>query len=359
MSQEADGPLRGCDRPLVKHYGTGIFDLDGVVYLGGRPVPHAATVLAGVERDGVRRLFLTNNSSRTPGEVAAVLLGLGIAADEEQVVTSAETSARMAAELLPPGSRVLVVGGAAVETALRHQGLTPVRSLDAGPAAVVQGFAPEVDWRQLAEASYVIARGVPWIASDVDLRIAREHGIAPGNGALVNAIRVATGRDPLVAGKPEDAIFTEAARRSSGACLVVGDGLDTDVAGARRNGLDSALVLTGVSTVGALLKAPPSARPSYLIADLRGLFSSWPAVRGQRDGFACGGWTARWEAGKVAVADDDGVPVRDGTVPVDSVVNAVRALCHAVWAAQDAGRRAEADQDVRWLLEWPGQEDLR
>ncbi|MFD0883518.1 HAD-IIA family hydrolase [Streptosporangium algeriense] len=359
MSQETGGPLRGCDRPLIKHYGTGVFDLDGVVYRGGHPVPHAAAVLADVARHGVRRLFLTNNSSRTPGEVAAVLLGLGIAADEEQVVTSAETAARMASELLPPHARVLVVGGAAVETALRRRGLAPVRSLDAGPVAVVQGFAPEVDWRQLAEASYAIARGVPWIASDVDLRITREHGIAPGNGTLVNAIRVATGRDPLVAGKPEDAIFAEAARRSSGACLVVGDGLSTDVAGARRNGLDSALVLTGVSTVDALLEAPPSARPTYLVADLRGLFSSWPAVHRQRDGFACGGWTARWEAGKLAVLDDDGVPAGNEAVSVDSVVNAVRALCHAVWAAQDAGRKAEAGRNARWLLEWPGQEGLR
>ncbi|GGO00792.1 haloacid dehalogenase [Microbispora rosea subsp. aerata] len=352
-----DGPLRGSDRPLVNRYGTGIFDLDGVVYRGVRPVPHAATALAEAARSGMRPLFLTNNSSRTPDEVAAVLAGMGIAADEKQVVTSAETAAGMAAERLPPGARVLVVGGPAVETALRRRGLTPVRSLDDEPVAVVQGFAPEVDWQQLAEAGFAVARGMPWIASDVDLRIARERGIAPGNGTLVDAIRMATGREPLVAGKPEPPIFAEAARRSSGGCLVIGDGLDTDVRGARRNGFDSALVLTGVTTVDALLEAPPEARPTYLLADLRGLLSSRPEVRRESGRFTCGRWTARWDAGEVSVLNGGGAPpAATGERPAD-VVDAVRVLCHAVWAARDTGRAAQVERGTRWLLEWPGAAD--
>ena len=126
------------------------------------------------------------------------------------------------------------------------------RSADDSPAAVVQGFAPEVGWTQLAEAAFALKvpeeeGGIPWIATNTDWTIPQARGIAPGNGTLVSAVHTAVGRLATVAGKPEVPIFDEAvARFGARHPLFLGDRLDTDILGANRAGIPSALVLTGI-----------------------------------------------------------------------------------------------------------------
>ncbi|WP_197701549.1 HAD-IIA family hydrolase [Micromonospora echinospora] len=338
----------GDDRPLVERYRTMLFDLDGVVYRGAVAVDHAPSALADLARRGRERVFVTNNPSRTPSEVAALLDRLGVPVPVGSVVTSAQVAAAMAAATVPAGSRVLAVGGAAVLTALREEALTPVRSAADDPVAVVQGSAPEVDWRQLAEASYAVARGLPWIATNMDLAVPREGGMAPGNGALVHAVTLATGRVPLVAGKPEPAIFEYASRHGPGPHVMVGDGLTTDVEGARRSGLDSVLVLTGVTGVDHLLDAPPPHRPTHVVTDLRGLFRAPPPVRGADDRYDCGPWHTRREGDEIVLAGGPGDPA-DG----------VRVLCHAVWTARDQGRSAVVAAGSRDLVRPRHRESLR
>jgi HAD superfamily hydrolase (TIGR01450 family) len=338
----------GDDRPLVERYRTMLFDLDGVVYRGAAAVDHAPPALADLARRGLHRIFVTNNPSRTPPEVAALLDRLGVAVPAESVVTSAQVAAAMAAATVPSGSRVLAVGGAAVLAALRQEGLTPVRAAADDPVAVVQGSAPEVDWRQLAEASYAVARGLPWIATNMDLAVPREGGMAPGNGALVHAVTLATGRVPLVAGKPEPTIFGYACRRGPGPHVMVGDGLTTDVEGARRSGLDSVLVLTGVTTVDHLLDASPEHRPTHVVTDLRGLFRAPPPVRGTDGRYTCGPWRTRRQGDEIVLAGGPGDPA-DG----------VRVLCHAVWAARDEERPAVVGDGSRDLLRSRHRESLR
>ncbi|MEU4566955.1 HAD-IIA family hydrolase [Micromonospora sp. NPDC023956] len=348
MTTVEPGPW-GDDRPLVERYRTMLFDLDGVVYRGAAAVDHAPPALADLARHGRERIFVTNNPSRTPAEVAALLNRLGVPVPAESVVTSAQVAAAMAAATVPAGSRVLAVGGEAVLTALREESLVPVRSAADDPAAVVQGSAPEVDWRQLAEASYAVARGLPWIATNMDLAVPREGGMAPGNGALVHAVTLATGRVPLVAGKPEPAIFGYASRRGPGPHVMVGDGLATDVEGAHRSGLDSVLVLTGVTTVDHLLDAPPPHRPTHVVTDLRGLFRAPPPpVRGGQDRYDCGPWRTRREGDEIVLTGGPGDPV-----------DAVRVLCHAVWTARDEGRPAVVAAGSRDLLRPRLRESLR
>ena len=156
---------------------------------------------------------------------------------------------------------------------------SPVTSADERPAAVVQGYAPEVGWQQLAEASVAIRAGAQWIATNTDATLPTPRGPLPGNGSLVAALRTALEREPdLVVGKPQPTIF-ETAIQLAGAqrALVVGDRLDTDIAGAHRAGLDSLLVFTGVTTEEDLASASPQQRPTYLGADLGALFA--PPVR--------------------------------------------------------------------------------
>jgi HAD superfamily hydrolase (TIGR01450 family) len=271
----------------------------------------------------MRLAFVTNNASRPPEAVAQHLCELGIPAQADEVATSAQAAARVVAELVPAGSAVLVVGGEGLELALADRGLRPVRS-GQGAAAVVQGYHRSVGWEQLAEGTFAVRSGIPWVASNTDLTFPTPRGIAPGNGTLVNVIRSVTGVDPIVAGKPELALHAESAERvGAQRPLVVGDRLDTDILGATRAGVDSLLVLTGVTDAAGLLAAGPDRRPTYLAEDLRGLLSSHPALEQAEEEVRLGGWSAR---------------VRDGRLDLNgngSRTDGLRVACVALWASAD------------------------
>lgn len=241
-------------------------DLDGVVYRGRQAVPHAVEVLA--EFPG-RVLYVTNNASRPPETVAAQLAGYGLPARPEDVVTSAQAAAVHLASVLPRRARVLVTGGEGLRQAVAENGLRLTASAEDADA-VVQGFSPELTWKDLAEASYALARGIPWVASNTDMSVPTARGIAPGNGTFVAAVASATGRQPIVTGKPHPPIMNLArARANAVRPLVIGDRLDTDIAAARAAGMPSLLVLTGVTGWQDLLELPVGELPTMVAADLR------------------------------------------------------------------------------------------
>ncbi|MFC7449991.1 HAD-IIA family hydrolase [Rhodococcus daqingensis] len=243
-----------------------LLDLDGTVYQGAHAIPGAREAL--VDRSS-RLFYVTNNASRSPLAVAQHLRELGFPASESEVVTSSQSAARLLAEGLEPGASVLVIGTEALAEEVRLVGLSPVRRFDENPAAVVQGHSTETGWAILAEATLAIRAGALWVASNVDSTLPTERGLCPGNGAMVAAVRAATGREPLVAGKPARPLMEDALQRSgSQRPLVVGDRIDTDIAGANAVGVDSLLVLSGVSSVADLLRAPESYRPTYLASRL-------------------------------------------------------------------------------------------
>ncbi|EFH31920.1 HAD-IIA family hydrolase [Streptomyces pristinaespiralis] len=325
MSQQGVNRPSGSTRALSEAYDTALLDLDGVVYAGGEAIAHAVASLADARQQGMHLAYVTNNALRTPDAVATHLTELGIPTEAGDVINSAQAVARLISEQVPPGSRVLVVGGDGLRVALRERGLVPVESADDDPAAVVQGYGgPELPWGRFAEACYAIARGVPWYASNTDLTIPSARGIAPGNGAAVEVVRIATGAEPQIAGKPLPPMHRETILRTGAERpLVVGDRLDTDIEGAFNGGVDSLLVLTGVTDAAQLLAAVPQHRPTYVDADLRGMLTGQPEVS-ERDGvFGCGGWTAAVRGEELAL-DGDGHPL-DG----------LRALCGAAWT--DAG----------------------
>ncbi|HVF20323.1 MAG TPA: HAD-IIA family hydrolase [Mycobacteriales bacterium] len=259
-------------RPLVEEYDAALVDLDGVVYVGPDAVPGAADALTRARAAGMSIAFVTNNASRTPDGVAAHLLSVGVDASPDQVATSAQAAARLLGERIAPGSSVLVVGGIGLVEAAAEAGYDVVRSADDVPAAVLQGYTAETTYADLAEAALAIRHGALWVAANTDATMPSPRGQVPGNGALVAALMVATGRVPLVAGKPELALHAESvARVRSVRPLVVGDRLETDVEGAVRASCDSLLVLSGVTDVEMLMSAPPHRRPTYVAADLRGL----------------------------------------------------------------------------------------
>ncbi|QLE71461.1 HAD family hydrolase [Streptomyces rectiverticillatus] len=328
MNQTARTRPDGSERALSEAYDTALLDLDGVVYAGGEAIAYAVESLGAAREGGMHLAYVTNNAARTPETVAGHLTRLGVPAEASDVITSAQAVARLISEQLPAASRVLVIGAEGLRVALRERGLVPVESADDDPAAVVQGYGgPDMPWSRLMEASYAVARGLPWFASNTDLTIPSGRGIAPGNGAAVEVVRIATGATPQVAGKPLPPMHRETVLRTGAERpLVVGDRLDTDIEGAHVGGVDSLLVLTGVTTAAQLVAARPEHRPTYVAEDLRGLLVPQPEVVPVEGGFRCGGWTAS-VGGDALVLEGDG-----------DAMDGLRALCAVAWTA--AGDRA-------------------
>jgi HAD superfamily hydrolase (TIGR01450 family) len=311
-------PLDGVDVVLA--------DLDGVVYAGPGALPHAVDSLNRAQSEGRRLGYITNNASRTDATVAEHLSSLGLRVSADDIVTSPQAAMRLMRDLVPTGSTLLVVGGEGLVVEVEKAGFVVTRSAEDSPAAVVQGFAPDVGWAQLAEAAYALATpveegGIPWVATNTDWTIPQARGIAPGNGTLVSAVHTAVGRLATIAGKPERPIFDEAVTRTGATKpLFIGDRLDTDIQGARAADMASLLVLTGIDRPKQVLAAPPSQRPDYIVADLRQLFEPYPAtiVKG-----------ARTRVGD-AVVEIDGVDLRivsEGARQIDLL----RAGAAAIW----------------------------
>lgn len=270
-------PLDGVDLLLA--------DLDGVVYRGAGAIPHAVESINRASAPGTGRRvgYITNNASRTPDSVAEQLASLGLDVQPADVVTSPQAAVRLLSGLVDPGALVLVVGGEGLRAELDAAGFRATDSARDEPAAVIQGFAQEVGWAQLAEAAYALqgeGSDRPWVATNTDWTLPTARGLAPGNGTLVSAVHLAVGRLPVVAGKPEVAIFEEAISRFGGTKpLFLGDRLDTDILGANRAGIDSVLVLTGVDAAKQVLAADRDSRPTYLLEDLRGLHEPYPETQ--------------------------------------------------------------------------------
>ncbi len=273
--------LGSSESPLSEVYDLAMVDLDGVVYRGSDAIAGAADSLAAARDNGMRLAYITNNASRPATEVAAHLRKLGMpdVADTD-VVNSAQAVAHLMADALPAGSAVLLIGGAGLRVALEAVGLRAVTDLDDNPVAIVQGFHADIGWRQLAEASYAIESGLPWYVSNTDLTVPTARGVAPGNGSLVQAVANATGATPIVAGKPQGALFRETIARVGGEKpLMIGDRIDTDIDGAIGVGIDSLVVLTGVASLQQLAALTSDHRPTYVSGGLAGLNECHAQVR--------------------------------------------------------------------------------
>ena len=288
--------------PLVEAHDLVMFDLDGVVYVGGEAIDGVAEVIERVRGSGRHVAFVTNNASRTPDEVAAKLTKVGVAAEPGDVVTSAQAAARLLAEEHGEGARVLLLGGEGLRVALLEAGLVPVEDPD-GAVAVASGYGPDVRWRDIMRAATLVRDGLPYVASNTDLTIPTPYGLAPGHGVLVRTITGFAGVDAIVAGKPERPLMEETVLRVGGdRPLMIGDRLDTDIEGAHAIDAPSLLVLTGVTWLEELAAAQPALRPTYVSPTLAGLFEPHPVPSVTGADVELGGWTATVEDGRLDVA---------------------------------------------------------
>src|SRR6202046_2992392 len=323
---------------LAAAYDVLLLDLDGVVYIGGSPIPGAPEALQQASAGGAHLAYVTNNASRTPAAVAAMLTGMGVtsaamltgrgappaAAD---VVTSAQAAARLLADKLPPKAKVLVIGALALRLAVRDRGLTPVSNAAEDPQAVVQGYSPGVDYGSLAEGGLAVRAGALFVGTNADSTIPNARGTAPGNGSLLTVIEHATGVKPQIAGSPDPPLPREpptgpAAKRP----LVIGARLDTDIEAAYNADADSLLVLTGVDTPASAVLAPPHRRPTYIAETLDALLPPYPPVNRTDEGATCVGWTAT-----APTSDNGSLPLTGAGEAIDGL----RARAAAAWAVHD------------------------
>lgn len=337
-------------KSLAQQYDCLLLDLDGTVFRGHRPTEGAVESL---DRIDSRKLFVTNNASRSADDVAAHLGELGFTAGADDVVTSAQSAAHLLAAQLAPGSKVLIVGTEALADEVGSVGLRPVFSFDDQPDAVVQGLSMKIGWAELAEAALAIRAGALWVAANVDKTLPTERGLLPGNGSLVAALQAATGEQPQVAGKPGPQLMKDAvARGDFRAPLVVGDRLDTDIEGANAAGLPSLMVLTGVNSARDAVYAEPAQRPTYIGPDLRSLHEAPERL----EVGAQPAWRVDIDGGALTVGAGD--PDPDPAWDADGL-SVVRAVASALWDAPDSEggpRRIEAgdararDALDRWSL---------
>lgn len=239
-----------------------VIDLDGVCYRENDPIPGSCTAVERLRNAGVGVAFATNNATLTPAETADKLRALGFEVDDDEVVTSAVAAANM----IEPGTRCLVIGMDGLRTALRSRGCELVDDpFDA--EVVVVGLDTEMTYDTLVRGTRALLAGARFVASNADHSFPAADGISPGAGAVVAALATASRRTPELAGKPNPALYeTAAAVLPDGELLMIGDKIETDIAGAAALGWDTALVLTGVSERSELDGADPA--PTWVADDL-------------------------------------------------------------------------------------------
>ncbi|MFC5467623.1 HAD-IIA family hydrolase [Cohnella suwonensis] len=235
-----------------------LFDLDGTLYRGDEPIAGASELVAYVRSKSLVPLFVTNNSTRTPEDVAGHLLHMNIVAEREEIVTSA-LAAAYDIQARQPGAAVFAIGERGLKEALREAGLLLVGedrdvagASDNGRAdLVVQGLDREATYARLTEATRHLLAGAGFVQTNPDRLLPVGDGFLPGAGSLGAILVAASGKSPLVIGKPSTIIMDFALKRAGTAAdqaWVVGDNPYTDLAAARNAGCPSVLVLTGLCT---------------------------------------------------------------------------------------------------------------
>jgi len=237
---------------LPSHIKSLIIDMDGVLWRSDAPIGDLAAIFSRIRARGLKFVFATNNSTRTSDQYVARLREFGVEAEPWQVVTSSQAAAHAMAQKFPPGTKVFMIGEDGLRIPLEEKGFEVLSTEDAPRAqAVVMGLDREVNFQKSVEATLLVRSGVPFYATNPDKTFPTQRGLIPGAGAWYSIVTTATGVEPIVAGKPFPFLMElsmEKLGTTNEETLVIGDRIDTDIAGGQAVGCPTALVLTGVST---------------------------------------------------------------------------------------------------------------
>ncbi|WP_414044686.1 TIGR01457 family HAD-type hydrolase [Macrococcus equi] len=250
----------------MKKYSGYLLDLDGTMYAGSEVIEGAREFIQYLSDHDLPYLFVTNNASKRPDEVADKLSAMGFVAHEQNVVTSAMATASYIAEE-KPGASVYVIGGTGIRSALENEGL--VIKEDEHVDYVVIGLDVDINYEKLSLACLAVRNGAKFISTNPDTSIPTERGFLPGNGALTSVISVSTGVEPIFIGKPMPTIMNKAVEMiglDKSELVMIGDLYMTDIMSGINAGIDTLHVQTGVSSYEQVMaEAVP---PTYSVKNL-------------------------------------------------------------------------------------------
>jgi 4-nitrophenyl phosphatase len=245
-----------------------IIDMDGVIWRGSTILPYVHEFFQTLRGHDIRFVLATNNATASPTAIQEHLASTGIEIRVDEILTSAMATAHYLSEELDPATKVLAIGAHGLISALEDRGIELTDSADSATAVVV-GMDRQLCWSQMAEACLALNAGASFIGTNPDVSFPTERGQVPGNGATLAALKAASGREPLVIGKPEPHLYRQAMDQlqvSAEGILVVGDRLETDILGGIRLGVPTLLLLTGVT--GRAEAEASQIQPDYIAADL-------------------------------------------------------------------------------------------
>ncbi len=250
-----------------------VLDLDGTIYKGDRLFPCTLPFLARLGRLAIGWTFLTNNTSRSASDYVEKLQRLGIEARREQIFTPAQSAILYVRERLPGVRALAVLGTPSLCREFEEAGFAV--SWD-GPEAVIAGFDTTLTYDRLCRAAYWIARGLPFVATHPDLVCPTDEAtVLVDCGSICAALAAATGRRPVVLGKPDPGILLDICRGlglEPAEVAMAGDRIYTDMAMARKAGVFSVLVLSGEATAEDAAALSPS--PDLVVPHV-GEFGAW------------------------------------------------------------------------------------
>jgi len=254
-----------------------ILDMDGVLWHGEIPMPGLVDFFNTLHECGINFVLATNNAAKTPRQYMEKLARFGVTVTEDQVFTSAEATGSYVQERYAVGTAVFVVGDVGLQTAIQTRGfrLLTIDEVMGGETAefVVAGFNPNTTYPQLAAGSLLIHKGSDFIGTNPDLTFPSEYGPLPGAGSILAFIQAATGVEPTVIGKPGPLIFQMAMQKLGGTpqnTAMVGDRLETDIAGGKAAGIQTILVLSGISQQKDLNHGNPY-QPDRIFQDINSI----------------------------------------------------------------------------------------
>ncbi len=247
-----------------------ILDMDGVLWHDTQAIGNLPALFRSISDLGLRYVFATNNATKTIGEYQEKLLGFGLEVSPEQIITSAGTTALYLQNRYPQGTCIYVVGSDSLKQILQQQGFT-ISSVEDFQSAqiVVVGMDVSMTYEKIRNAALLLRNGADFIATNADATFPTPQGLFPGAGTMVAAIATASGKDPLIIGKPSTAMYEHAyhvLKLDPREVMGVGDRLETDIAGAQRAGCLAGLVLSGVSTLAQAQAWQPA--PDIIAANL-------------------------------------------------------------------------------------------
>jgi 4-nitrophenyl phosphatase len=243
-----------------------ILDMDGVIWRGSQPIGDLPAIFDRFSRLGCRVTLATNNATLSIAQYQDKLAGLGLHLEAWQIVNSSHATGRFLQTQFPQGGRVHVVGELGLIQTLAEYNFHPA---DEDVLAVVVGLDRQLTYDTLTQAALLIRAGALFVGTNPDRTYPAPNGQVPGAGAILAALQAATDVEPVIVGKPSPEMYRLALDRlgvPASETLVVGDRLETDIAGAQAIGCRTALVLSGVSTAAQASAWKPA--PDWVLPDL-------------------------------------------------------------------------------------------